>query len=163
MCVSTADKRFYTKFLIIPFLFLLAIPNNLAAAEVRDTYEEYQQTVIYRPACDPIKGIATEEDCFYKAPKKSSVATYQTQCVWYAKTLTGVYGTWGNGGRYLSSNSGPVVGAVIIFNYVHVGVITYFDGYNIGYTDRNFDRRGTIRGLVWTTITDSSIWKYHVF
>lgn len=88
---------------------------------------------------------------------------YQRQCVQYAKQLTGVYGTWGNGGRYLSGNSGPVVGAVIIFNYVHVGIITSRDNGGSYYTDRNFDLRGGIRHNVWIADNDPTIWKYHNF
>lgn len=147
----------------------MLIPSYPDAAEIKISYAEYQKTIIYRPTCDPVLAkTQSKDDCFFKEPKKTYLAThsglpYPTQCVAYAKTLTGVYGTWGNGGRYLSDNSDPVVGAVLIFTYTHVAVITAFDGYHITYTDRNFDRRGTIRLEVHTTINDPTIWKIHNF
>lgn len=99
-----------------------------------------------------------------KSYKKVNYVSYlEKQCVTYAKQLTGVYGTWGNGGRYLSGNSGPEEGAVIIFNYTHVGVILWSDGYNIAYTDRNIDYNGLIRPLVYTTVNDPTIVRYHKF
>jgi hypothetical protein len=100
---------------------------------------------------------------YKKTGNEKYLCPYWNQCVCYAKTLVGNYGTWGNGGRNLSGNSGPMVGVVIIFNYNHVGVITHFDGYNIGYTDRNGRGDRRIRELVWTTVDDPTILKYHKF
>lgn len=158
------DKANYIRTLIILLTILFATSNHLAAAEISTSYEEYQETIIYKPACDPVKGINTE-GCFYQAPKKTNLAKdpYWNQCVYYAKTITGVYGTWGNGGRYLSDNSGAVVGAVVIFDNTHVGVIIKSDGYNFAYTDRNGLGDRQIREEVWTNIDDPTIWKYHKF
>ena len=89
--------------------------------------------------------------------------SYLTQCVCWAKTLTGHYGTWGNGGRYLSDNSGPAVGAVIVFRNTHVGVITAVDGLEITFTDRNYDLRVGVRVGVRIGAADPSIWKFHKF
>lgn len=71
---------------------LSATPVFTDAAEIKQTYEDYRQTIIYRPACDPIKGVATEEDCFYKAPKRTYLATntQKCSCVTY---LNAYYGT----------------------------------------------------------------------
>jgi hypothetical protein len=135
----------------------------LAAAEIRNTYEDYQKTIKYKPDCDPNKGINTE-GCFYQAPKptikKAYPCDYPRQCVCYVKQIVGVYGTWGDGGWMLSDNSDPMVGVAIIFNYTHIGWITQFDGYNIGYTHQ-IEGKGIL--YTWTTINDPTIWKYHKF
>ncbi len=126
----------------------------------------YAQTAIYKPTDEVIKKLAQD---YAKAQSRSTATSYDpnckiyfTQCVCWAKTLTGHYGTWGIGGNKLSLNSGPVVGAVIIFTYNHVGIVTATDGYNITYTDRNFIP-GTVRQAVETTINDPTIKGYHLF
>lgn len=89
---------------------------------------------------------------------------YFYQCVCYAKTLTGHYGTWGNGGRKLSANSGAVKGAVIIFHNNHVGVVLEdSNGSTVVFTDRNNDLASGIRPRVEIPINDPLIWKYHKF
>lgn len=158
------DKANYIRILIILLAILFSVPTKLAADEIRVSYEDYQKNIVYKPNCDPVKGVNTE-GCFYQAPKKSNLAKdpYWNQCVYYAKTITGMYGTWGNGGWKLSNNSDAVVGAVVIFNNTHVGVIIKSDGHNFAYTDRNGLGDRQIREEVWTTINDPTIWKYHKF
>lgn len=101
----------------------------MAAAEVKISYENYKQTIIYKPNCDPIKGIATEEDCFYKAPKPKIVAAHKAgygryDCVKFVKDLVGVYGTWGDGARRLSLNSSGDIGDVAVFaGIIHTGLV----------------------------------------
>jgi hypothetical protein len=71
-------------------------------------------------------------------------------CVRFAKALTGVYGTWGDGGRRLSLNSNGQVGDVVIFRYiVHVGVISARTGDTI-----------TIREWVTVEVAPGKYWAY---
>lgn len=156
--------------------FLLARPTKANAPtpmiQPDEVIDLIQNDVIVKPIIPTSEEEVAEVKKYEQSRKKKSVAAYPcaypTQCVCYAKQITGVYGSWGDGGRNLSANSGPVVGAVIIFRNVHVGVITIgidspeFKGL-IGYTDRNGMNDRKIRELVWTTINDPMIWKYHKF
>jgi hypothetical protein len=150
----------------------LLLPINVKAQEIQEqpvlansqvAYEAILpdnalQTKLWLPNPDPPKAPIVKA-----SPRTSYVGYWERQCVYFAKQLTGVYGTWGDGGRYLTNNTVPVVGAVIIFRYTHVGVITAVEGNLITFTDRNFDLRGGIRTNVQILATDSSIWKYHKF
>ncbi len=156
------------------YIKLIAICLGLVVLLAPNT--AYEKTIseipdaIHRPSDELVEQGRLEYEATQAKLKRSQTKSlakgacpYPDQCVCYAKQLTGHYGVWGNGGWSLSANSGPVVGAVIIFRNMHVGVITAFDGYRITYTDRNGlgDRR--IRLEVVTTINNPLIWKYHKF
>lgn len=130
----------------------MAVPTTIEEIAQVKKYEAKQKLAIKQ-----------SEIAYKKANNGGDCVVGYSQCVCYAKTLTGHYGVWGNGGRNLSHNTAPVVGAVIIFDYVHVGVITAVEGDIITYTDRNMDYRGNVRHNVKIKASDPSIWKYHSF
>ncbi len=136
-------------------------PQTAHNAEIRNSYEDYQKTFIYKPSDETI-ALATAKYNAVQASKKARVAPcpWPNQCVCYIKQIVGDYSTWGDGGRKLSDNSGPMVGVAIIFNYTHIGWITQFDGYNIGYTHQ-IEGKGILYS--WITVDDPTIWKYHKF
>lgn len=71
-------------------MLLLVAPIKIAASEVRNSYEDYQKTVIDKPDCDPVKAVGqSSEDCFYKESKKVFVASdtseHKCNCVLWAQ------------------------------------------------------------------------------
>lgn len=99
-------------------------------------------------------GVATDHG--FKAGNKGG------SCVPFAKKYLGVGGTWGNGGRNLSVNSGPAHHAVVLFGKTHVGVQIDETETQILVIDSNSDWHGTIK-IKWYDKTDPWIRGYHVF
>lgn len=93
---------------------------------------------------------------------KSAKSNYGGSCVQFAKNYLHVYGVWGNGGHYLSLNSGPVVGAVVIFQGTHVAVITAIDGDSITIIESNYDLHGHIRTRTLPA-SSATIKGFHIF
>lgn len=62
-------------------------------------------------------------------------------CVEFAKKYTGRFGTWGHGGRNLPITQTPQVGAVVVFNYIHVAVIKDIQGDTLFLIESNYQRR----------------------
>lgn len=84
----------------------------------------------------------------------------QPQCVTYAKAVTGIHGTWGDGGRRLSLNSDGDIGDVVIFKSIHVGVVVdKVNGQKI-VAESNFDFACNIRTRV---LNDWEVRGYHKF
>lgn len=83
-------------------------------------------------------------------------------CVQFAKAYLGIAGTWGNGGRKLALNSGPVANAVMVFTYIHVGVVKQVTEGRILIIEGNYDNHGSVRER-WMVINDPTIRGYHVF
>jgi hypothetical protein len=92
--------------------------------------------------------------------KKTNYGRYQ--CVAWAKKLTGVYGTWGDGGRRLTLNGTGQIGEVVIFKSIHVAVVIGRVGQNLVISEANFDLHGSIRTRQ-ISIYDRSIRGYHSF
>lgn len=87
---------------------------------------------------------------------------YGGNCVAYAKKVTGIGGTWGNGGRLLSLNSDGQVGDVVIFTYIHVAVVIDRVGETLTITESNYDLRGHIRTRTMS-VYDPTIRGFHRF
>lgn len=102
----------------------------------------------------------------YESRQRAIVAkhskSYGGSCVYFAKKYLGIYGTWGNGGRRLSLNSGPEVNAVLIFTYIHVAVVQQVNGNTLTIIESNYDLRGSIR-VRTIEATDPTIRGFHSF
>lgn len=96
------------------------------------------------------------------APVSFKDGSYGGQCVSFAKAFIGVGGTWGDGGRDLELNSGPVIGAVVIFTYTHVAVIVADNGLAITIKESNMDLNGTVSTRTILK-SDPTILGYHKF
>lgn len=140
-------------------------PNVLTASIKPDVYEN--KGVIYNTPGIPAEEAWEEyekkriaDEAIAAANKKKN--TYGGWCVAWAKKQVGVYGTWGDGGRKLPLNSGPVVGAVVIFNYIHVAVILIETETHIFITESNYAGKNIV-STRWIAKNDTSIRGYHDF
>lgn len=134
--------------IIYAFLILcLLVPsiNVSAQEEVKIAYQPFAGEIINKPngIPDPEAWAAFQVAQSLKIPKKANNAGYN--CVQWAKKVTGVFGTWGDGGHYLSLNSNGEVGDVIVFKGTHVAVITARIGSTLTITEANYDYHGSIR------------------
>ena len=83
-------------------------------------------------------------------------------CVDFAKRYTGQGGSWGFGGRNLSTTETSSIGAVVIFKYVHVAVVTEETETQIKIIESNFSQKNII-GVRWLDKSDITIKGYHIF
>lgn len=95
-------------------------------------------------------------DDFAPIPKASPIASpdakiahyaasFGGSCVTYAKrVLNRSNEVWGNGGRRLFLTQTPFLGAVVVFTYTHVAVITGIVGDMLYITESNYSARNTI-------------------
>lgn len=137
-------------------LLLLLFPMWAGGADARVRHEDYTSgiTVAYRDA---------EAEAGAQAQAKVGAPQgYGGDCVTFAKRHTGVWGTWGNGGRKLSLNSGPRVGAVVVFSYTHVAVVVADNGLALTVVESNYIARDTV-GYRTLLKSDPTIRGYHSF
>lgn len=156
--------RSFIRFLIILFLFLFAATNRLSAAEIRNSYEDYQKTIINKPACDPITGAAPEGSCFYQAPKRAHQAPYNVcSCVSYARWRSGINVPPMGLAKYWPVNSDiPVVGAVVVFggsSTGHAAVVVEILGTKMRLDEANYTRCRVTTDR-WVDMNDPTILGY---
>ena len=155
--------------LIITLLF----PFNAKANEkFPHTIVSYNQTyllaletenVFHKPSGEVVEKLA-QEHAQRQTLARAKRASYARplQCVEYAKRIIGVFGTWGDGGRYLSLNSTGEINDVVIFYRMHVAVVIGRVGEILTITEANYDYRGSIRTRT-INVNDSSIKGFHKF
>lgn len=139
-------------------------PNSIRAisSETKIEYQTYQGQIAFNspgiPATDAWEAfeLVQSRSTNQKRPAKGY------NCVAWAKQVTGVYGTWGNGGHYLSLNSDGEIGDVLIFKGTHVAVVIARTGSLITLTEANYDYRGSIRTRT-IQVSDPSIRGFHHF
>lgn len=175
----------YIKFLKWLLILSLILPVKIQAHVPINEYNQAYllaaapENIGHAPSGEIVERLAQEYEVTQaklRVKREGNVSYYERQCVTWAKTITGNWSTWGDGGRLLSPNSDGQKGDVIIFkgrwvkNSVgklvwqgHVGVITAKIGDIRLYTDRNSDNNGLIRYNVEIAIDDSRIWKFHKF
>lgn len=133
---ATSARRYYIKFLQILLLISLFFPQQVYAHEKRSHgLSELAYYKIANPTLQPGNTLQNQTwlpnpDRPKKiVPKTNPAARYASGygrwgCVRFAKAVLGIYGTWGDGGRKLSLNSDGQINDVVIFQIIHVGVIT---------------------------------------
>lgn len=149
-------------------LGLLVPYHGQAQVKIHFDDPNWSEEVITRPTDDVIEAAIK----FYVASqpiiKKANYGTnsknqnqYGSNCVAYVKSYLGVGGTFGNGGSHLSLNSPPAVGAVVVFKYAHVAVLTAIVGSDLIITEANY-----VHGVIGTrtlSVNDPTIKGFHVF
>ncbi|HEX9503635.1 MAG TPA: hypothetical protein VF974_04925 [Patescibacteria group bacterium] len=125
---------------------MLTVPSHLRAAEIRNSYQDYEKTIINKPNCDPIKG-SNAEGCFYTEAKRArqtkSNSEYNCSCVEYVRFRSGInVGPIGVARNHPVNSVVPVSGGLVVFrwkNLGHMGYVTWTDGVNFLYDEGNAD------------------------
>lgn len=98
-----------------------------------------------------------------RANKKAGNGFGRWGCVRFAKAVTGVYGTWGDGGRKLSLNSDGQIGDVVIFTYTHVAVVADRQGDTITIREWITTKFSAYERTITMSIKDPTIKGFHKF
>lgn len=125
-------------------------------------FDNPQESVFYVPSPDVVEQAqAAYLASLPKSPPARQISRpsgdYGGSCVTYAKKITGrTNEVWGNGGRALKLTQTPFLGAVVVFTYIHVAIVTGIVGDMLYITESNYSARNTIssRSL---SVTDSTI------
>lgn len=143
----------------ISFINILGKDNTL----YRPSEEVVEQTRIAYEEAQRLKQIKAEQ-IRLRANQAKSVGFGRWGCVRFAKAVTGVYGTWGNGGRYLSRNSDGQVGDVAIYrDIVHVDVIVARQGDTITLRGWVTTRTGAYERTTTANVNSSQFLGFHKF
>lgn len=142
----------------------LLCPINVRAETNEETQIKYTDTLseaLHRPSDEVIEKLSS---AFAIAQSRIALKNYakNLSCVAFAKSYLGIFGTWGNGGRYLSLNSTGQINDVLIFKYIHVAVVIGRVGEILTIREANWDNHGSIRTREISAF-DSSILGFHKF
>lgn len=146
---------------IVGLIFPYQVKSIKLDEETQIKYTDTLAEALYRPSDEVIEKLSSAFTIAQLRPTFKNYAK-NLSCVSFAKSYLGIFGTWGNGGRYLSLNSTGQVNDVLIFTYVHVAVVIGRVGEILTITEANYDNHGSIRTRQISAF-DSSIKGFHSF